>query len=77
MEMMVIEGKRHGQPKEWPTDEYTANGVLIVPGLKVRDHNYHTTMVTDRMPDYSHDVAWFRTANGEDFDGSRLVAVAF
>lgn len=75
MEMIVIDGLRHGQPDAWPTDERTSNGVLIVPGLKVRDYNWKETVVSDRMPTYSHDVAWFRTANGGDFDGSRLHAL--
>ena len=36
-------------PDGWPT-AHTSNGVLIVPGLRVRDYNWRETTVTDRRP---------------------------
>jgi len=59
---------------QWP-EARTANGVLVVPGLKVRDYNWRETEVTDKAPHISHGVAWFWTANGGMFDGSRLLAL--
>lgn len=59
---------------DWP-EARTDNGVLIVPGLHVRDYNWRVTTVSDKPPHMSHGVAWFYTANGGMFDGSRLFAL--
>jgi hypothetical protein len=75
-------------PEGWPT-AYTSDGVLIVPGLRVRDYDYRDTVVTSRKPimdggewDEENDclkagtgTPWFACANGKDFDGSRLQAI--
>lgn len=73
-------------PANWPTAR-TSNGVLIVPGLRVRDYNYAETTVTDAKPSIDGQTwedgkpvagtgtPWFDTANGGMFDGSRLVAL--
>lgn len=63
----------------WP-QAFTANGVLITPGLPVRDYNYEETTVTDRAPHWANgigggQVPWFWTENGGVFDGSRLFAL--
>lgn len=73
---------------EWPKAK-TANGVTIVPGLKVRDYNWNETVVTDHAPSidggtWSDEIGgivpgtgtpWFRTENGGLFDGSRMQAI--
>ena len=66
-------------PKGWP-EAYTDNGVLIVPGLRVRDYNWRETTVARVMPTMENGVGdtlvpWFSTANGGMFDGSRLFAL--
>ena len=58
----------------WP-QAFTANGVLITPGLPVRDYNYDETTVTDQAPHWDNAIPWFWTANGGMFDGSRLLAL--
>lgn len=59
-------------PENWPV-AYTADGVKVVPGLRVLDYNYRVSTVTDRKPHESHGVYWFATTGG-DFDGSRMLA---
>jgi len=60
-------------PDNWPVAR-TSDGVLIIPGLIVRDYNYNITTVTDRKPDMDNGNPWFFTANNGYFDGSRLTA---
>ena len=67
----------------WP-HATTSNGVVIVPGLRVRDYNWRETTVVgvshtederDRGVPTGRQVTWFDTANGGMFDGSRLFAL--
>jgi hypothetical protein len=72
------------RPDGWPV-AYTANGVLIVPGLRVLDYDRRETTVgvdfmvhnptwSDGKPVAGSGIAWFRTTTGT-FDGSRLLAL--
>lgn len=74
---------------DWPAGVYTANGIEIVPGMRVLDYNREETTVTNRKPfmegrEWQNGQPvpgtgrpWFTTANGGLFDGSRLRALEF
>lgn len=54
-------------------DQFTSDGVKIVPGLEVWDYDYRQTKVVapERYGNPGEEV-WFRCENNKSFDGSRL-----
>lgn len=54
-------------------DQFTSDGVKIVPGLKVWDYDYRENVVVEPVR-YGNpaESVWFKCANNKIFDGSRL-----
>lgn len=54
-------------------DQFTSDGVKIVPGLRVWDYDYKENVVIRPEP-YGNvaEGVWFITERGKIFDGSRL-----